>query len=146
MSHENQFGLLHSVGASGSLVGVPLAGVSVEAEVHDFLCEVTVNQSYKNTNAFDIEAVYHFPLDEASAVCGFRAEYEDGVVVDAVVKEKTEARQEYQRAVRSGKQAQLLESVRPDIFTMTVGRMPAGSVLNIKVTYIALLKAEGSAS
>eukprot|EP00961_Rhodomonas_salina_P128944 1737465-Rhodomonas_salina.1 len=144
MSHEHQIGLLHTVG--GSHVGVPLVGVNVEAEVHDFLCEVTLIQSYKNTNASDIEAVYHFALDEASAVCRFRAEYEDGVVVDAVVKEKAEARQEYQRAVRSGKQAQLLESVRPDIFTMTVGRMPSGSLLNIKVTYIALLKAEGSAS
>jgi len=127
-------------------VNVPLVGVEVSAVVHDFVAEVKVNQYYRNNETSDIEATYHFPLDQASAVCGFQAEYEDGTLVNGVVKEKNEAKREYDLAISHGQQAQLLEEVRPDIFTVTVGRLPQSAHICIRITYITTLKAEGDAS
>jgi hypothetical protein len=53
---------------------VPLRGVSVDASVIDFVSRTAVSQHFHNTEAFPIEAVYVFPLDERAAVCGFEIE------------------------------------------------------------------------
>src|SRR5262245_33585899 len=50
---------------------VPLAGVSVEAEITVLCARVVVTQRYVNREASPIEAVYVFPLDEGAAVHGF---------------------------------------------------------------------------
>ena len=54
-------------------VPVPLVGVTVDAEVHGFCAKVVVSHRYVNREDQPIEAVYLFPLDESSAVCGFEA-------------------------------------------------------------------------
>ena len=47
-----------------SAEGQPIAlqGVAVEAQLRDLLSEVTVTQTYRNTETVNIEAVYSFPL------------------------------------------------------------------------------------
>ena len=47
---------------------VPLAGVSIDAELRSFCAKVIVSQRYVNREATPIEAVYVFPLDERAAV------------------------------------------------------------------------------
>lgn len=47
---------------------MPLTGVAVDAEISNLCARVTVTQHYVNHEAKPIEAVYVFPLDEASAV------------------------------------------------------------------------------
>jgi len=125
---------------------VSLVGVKVEAEVVDFIAEVKLTQCYLNTHDKPIEATYNFPVEEGGAVCGFQAKYEDGTIVKGVVKEKNEARREYTEAVRRGKQANLLESVRRDIFTLNVGNIPPKEFVQITITYITSLKAREDAA
>ena len=105
-------------------------------EIVDFIAEVKLSQCYHNIENLPIEVTYHFPVDEAAAICGFEAEYEDGSVVKGVVREKNQAREEYQLARRSGKQANLLKSVRRDIFTLNAGNLPAKSHVKITITYV----------
>jgi hypothetical protein len=132
--------------AVGEALEVPLQGVKVDVEVVDFIGEVKLTQSFKNTAASRIEAMYHFPVDEAAAVCGFQAEHEDGTILKGVCKKKEEARQEYQQAIRQGRQANLLESKRRDVFSLCVGNIPPGAHIKIELTYITQLKAQGDAS
>lgn len=127
-------------------VDIPLTGVLVEAEVLDFITEVKISQSYRNTENVPIEATYNFPVDEAAVVCGFEAHYEDGSIVKGVVKEKGEAKQEYSRAIRRGKQANILENVKRDIFTLRLGNLPPGESVKIVLTYVTTLKAQGDAA
>lgn len=84
-------------------------------------------------------------MDEAAAVCGFEAKYEDGTVIQGVVKEKEEARKDYQRAIQNNQPASLLESVRRDIFKIKVGNVPAASYVTIAITYVTALKARDDA-
>eukprot|EP00286_Rhodomonas_abbreviata_P028506 CAMPEP_0181299574 /NCGR_PEP_ID=MMETSP1101-20121128/6422_1 /TAXON_ID=46948 /ORGANISM="Rhodomonas abbreviata, Strain Caron Lab Isolate" /LENGTH=347 /DNA_ID=CAMNT_0023404739 /DNA_START=7 /DNA_END=1048 /DNA_ORIENTATION=- len=141
--HETLFGLLGRLSLTEDR---PPGGVRVEAEVHNFLSEVKVTQWYKNTEAETLTAKYYFPLDEAASVCAFQAEYEDGTVVDGIVREKGAAKREYLSAVKQGKSAQLLESLRPDIFLVSVGNIEPGASIKIKLTYVAPLKNEGKAA
>jgi hypothetical protein len=63
---------------------VPLRGVSVDVGIVDFVVRTAIAQHFHNTEAFPIEAVYVFPLDERSAVCGFEIEI-DGFGIHACV-------------------------------------------------------------
>ena len=116
---------------------VPLRGVSVDASIIDFVSRTAVSQHFHNTEAFPIEAVYVFPLDERAAVCGFEIEI-DGyvlcavwlcawlmmrcrVITKGVVQEKQQARATYEHAVSHGDGAQLLEQKRTDIFELVRG-------------------------
>lgn len=55
-------------------VPVPLAGVSIAADIRSLCARVTVAQRYVNREPTPIAAVYVFPLDENAAVMGL--EYE----------------------------------------------------------------------
>eukprot|EP00567_Pseudictyota_dubia_P013205 CAMPEP_0197438938 /NCGR_PEP_ID=MMETSP1175-20131217/5801_1 /TAXON_ID=1003142 /ORGANISM="Triceratium dubium, Strain CCMP147" /LENGTH=965 /DNA_ID=CAMNT_0042968759 /DNA_START=104 /DNA_END=3001 /DNA_ORIENTATION=+ len=120
--------------------GLPLTGVSVKAQTTDFIAEVKLTQCYKNSFSEPIEAIYNFPVD-----CDFVAEYDDGTTVRGVVKEKDQAREEYEKAIDEGKQANLLESVRSDIFTIHIGNLPPEGQVKINISYITYLKAQDDA-
>ena len=135
--------LLHPFGGGGekALSPVPLIGVQVEAQTLDFIARVKLSQSYRNDSKKALEAIYHFPIYDGAAICGFEAEYEDGRRVKGVVKEKKVAKQEYTVATQQGKQANLLESIRRDVFTLKVGNLPPGGFVKISITYVLTLEA-----
>lgn len=93
-----------------------------------------------------MDAVYHFPVDNEAAVCGFEAKYENGTIVKGVVKEKEAAKQEYKAAKSRGRQANLLESVRRDVFTLSVGNLAPGAYIKIKIVYVTTLEARDDAA
>jgi Vault protein inter-alpha-trypsin domain/von Willebrand factor type A domain len=121
---------------------VPLEGVRVEAKVRDYCSRVTVSQRYRNTETTPIEAVYVFPLDEAAAVCGFEAVIGEAHVVGRV-KERERAFDEYDDAIAAGHGAYLLDQERPDVFTASIGNLPPGQEVLVKITYVAELVREG---
>ena len=65
--------------------------------------------------------------------------------MEGVVKEKEAAKAEYREAISKGKQANLLESVRKDIFSLKVGNLRAGGYVKIVLTYVTSLKAQEDA-
>src|SRR5262245_47110425 len=129
---------------TGTKGAVPLTGVTVDAEISNLCARVTVGQRYVNTEATPIEAVYVFPLDEGSAVCGFEA-IVDGTLVVGEVKERDEAFKIYDEAMEQGHGAFLLDEERPDVFQASVGNLPPGKEVLLKLTYVSELSiAEGS--
>src|SRR5262245_18422054 len=120
---------------------VPLAGVSIDADVSTFCARVTVTQRYVNRESKPIEAVYVFPLDEGAAVCGFEAII-DGTLVVGEVKEREAAFKMYDEAMEQGHGAYLLDEERPDVFQASVGNLPPGKEVLLKLTYVAELSIE----
>src|SRR5688572_23806568 len=96
---------------------LPLAGVKISARVADRVAQVTMEQSFRNPFSEALEAVYIFPLAGGSAVSAFEMKVGDRVI-HGVVKERGQARQDYQDAVKRGKRAALLEQDRDDVFTV----------------------------
>ncbi|XP_058617206.1 protein mono-ADP-ribosyltransferase PARP4-like isoform X2 [Onychostoma macrolepis] len=130
---EMNAGLLDSSGQK-----LPLQAVNVRCKLMDLLCQVIIFQTYSNQSAVPIEAKYVFPLEETAAVCGFEA-FINGKHVIGKVKEKEQARKEYKQAIEKGHGAYLMDQDAPDVFTISVGNLPPGATVLIKVTFITEL-------
>uniref|UniRef100_A0A673HLI5 Poly [ADP-ribose] polymerase n=1 Tax=Sinocyclocheilus rhinocerous TaxID=307959 RepID=A0A673HLI5_9TELE len=130
---EMNAGLLDSSGQK-----LPLQAVNVRCKLMDLLCQVIIFQTYTNQSAVPIEAKYVFPLEEMAAVCGFEA-FINGKHVIGKVKEKEQARKEYKQAIEKGHGAYLMDQDAPDVFTISVGNLPPGATVLIKVTFITEL-------
>ncbi|XP_062417039.1 von Willebrand factor A domain-containing protein 5A-like [Pungitius pungitius] len=119
---------------------VPLKSVEVELEVRDHVATVVSTLNYQNQEDKPLEAVFVFPLPGDAAVCHFSAKVGQTEIV-AEVKEKQEAREEYDDALSSGRQAFLLEESEqsPDIFSLSVGSLPPGESASIRLEYVTEL-------
>ncbi|XP_056320851.1 LOW QUALITY PROTEIN: protein mono-ADP-ribosyltransferase PARP4-like [Danio aesculapii] len=126
-------GLLDSSGQK-----LPLQAVNVKCKLMDLLCQAIIFQTYTNQSAVPIEAKFVFPLEETAAVCGFEA-FINGKHVIGKVKEKEQARKEYKQAIEKGHGAYLMDQDAPDVFTISVGNLPPGASVLIKVTFITEL-------
>ncbi|CAG8562011.1 26344_t:CDS:2 [Gigaspora rosea] len=102
---------------------VPLQNVSVEANIVDMIAETTVCQTYKNIESNSIEAIYKFPLHEATAVCKFEAEIDGKRKIQGIVKEAKQAANEYDEAIQQGQGAYLLEQHQSDVFQCSIGNI-----------------------
>jgi Ca-activated chloride channel family protein len=121
---------------------VPLAGVAIDGEISNFCARVAVTQRYVNRETHPIEAVYVFPLDEGAAVCGFEAII-DGTLVVGEVKERDEAFRMYDDAMERGDGGFLLDEERPDVFQASIGNLPPGREVLVKLTYVTELAVSG---
>ncbi len=123
---------------------MPLAGVAIDGELSTIGARVSVSQRYVNHESVPIEAVYLFPLDEGAAVCGFEALI-DGTLVIGEVKERDDAFKMYDDAMERGDGAFLLDEERPDVFQASIGNLPPGKEVTVKLTYVTELAAAGRA-
>lgn len=115
---------------------VPLVGVKVEVKMRDLAVHTTVTQRFRNIEKNPIEAVYSFPLEEGSAVCGFEARIGDRIVKGRV-EEREKAFETYNDALSRGDSAFLLDEVRPDIFMVSVGRLNPGEEADVRISHIS---------
>jgi hypothetical protein len=123
---------------------IPLVGVVVEGQIRDYGARVVISQRYRNVEEQPVEAVYRFPLDEAAAVCGFEALI-DGRRISGKVEEREKAFETYDDALAEGHGAYLLDEERADIFTASVGNLPPGKDVVLRITTVAELPLEGDA-
>ncbi|XP_035988435.1 von Willebrand factor A domain-containing protein 5A isoform X1 [Fundulus heteroclitus] len=119
---------------------VPLKSIEVQLEVKDHVATVVSTLNYENKEDKPLEAVFVFPLPGDAAVCHFSAQIGQTHIV-AEVKEKQQAREEYDDALSSGQQAFLLEESdqSPDIFSLSVGSLPPGESASIRLEYVTEL-------
>ncbi|MBA2355964.1 MAG: VWA domain-containing protein [Acidobacteria bacterium] len=127
--------------SQGTAAQVPLVGVAVDAEITGLCARVAVAHRYENREALPIEAVYVFPLDEGAAVCGFEAVVDDAVIVGEVV-ERDRAFERYDEAIERGDGAFLLDEHRPDVFQASIGNLPPGKAVLVRLTYVTELLAD----
>lgn len=99
---------------------MPLRSVHALVKVVDCVSSVTVTQQYVNSSPHPVDIVYKFPIYAQAAINQFEAVIHPVSgpprVIKGVVKEREEARQEYQQAIQQGQRAALLEEQKPDIF------------------------------
>ena len=126
------------IGCDETHAPVPLTGVSIEAEITGFSARVAVAHRYVNREATPIEAVYVFPLDEGAAVCGFEAVV-DGTLVVGEVHERDKAFEMYDDVIADGHGAFLLDEERPDVFQASIGNLPPGREVLVRLTYVTEL-------
>jgi Ca-activated chloride channel family protein len=111
----------------------PLAGVNVKGHVDGHGIVWVVTQTFSNPLTEPAEAVYKFPLPFNGAVNGMRMSIADRVI-EAVIKERDEARTEYKEAKALGHTAALVEQERAEIFTTHVGNIHPGESVSVVIT------------
>ena len=86
------------------------------------------------------ECRYVFPLYEGVSVVGFSCEI-GSRIISGIVKEKIKAKEVYDEAVARGETAGLLEQgATSDVFISSLGNIPAGEKLLVRIAYIGELK------
>ena len=117
---------------------LPLKATDVEVRVAGIIAEVKVTQRYKNEGTRPIEARYVFPASTRAAVYGMRMRLGNRLV-EAQIREKQQARAEYDAAKRQGKSASLLEQQRPNVFQMNVANIMPGDDIAVELNYTETL-------
>lgn len=121
---------------------LPLVKCEAESVVQANFTRTILKQSFTNVSAQDVpECIYQFPLYDGATLVDFECRV-DNRVIKGVVREREEARVEYEAAMADGQQASLLEqsSSASDVFSTSIGNLPANSSIVVKVTYMAELK------
>lgn len=117
---------------------LPLKSTSVKAEIAGVIADVAVTQVYKNEGRKPLEAVYVFPGSTRAAVYGMKMTLGDRVI-QAMIREKEQARKDYEEAKAQGRSASLLEQQRPNVFQMNVAHILPGDEIRVELRYTELI-------
>ncbi|MFC7730656.1 VIT domain-containing protein [Actinomadura keratinilytica] len=112
---------------------LPLDSVDIKASITGLAAGIELTQGFRNPFDVPLEATYIFPLPDRAAVTALRMEAADRVV-EGVLKEREQARRDYDAAIAAGRRAAIAEEDRPDVFTMRVGNILPGEHVTIRLT------------
>jgi len=111
---------------------LPLQAIDVDATLTGLVARVALTQTFGNRFDRPLEASYIFPLPDRAAVTEFRMEVGERVV-EGVLRERGQARADYDTAVRRGRRASIAEEERPGVFTMRVGNLLPGERVTVRL-------------
>jgi Ca-activated chloride channel family protein len=117
---------------------MPLKSTSADVSISGVIADVKVTQVYKNTGKKALEAIYVFPASTRAAVYGMKMTI-GSRTIEAKIKKRDEARQEYEQARNQGKSASLLEQQRPNVFQMNVANIMPGDEIKVELKYTELI-------
>ena len=117
---------------------LPLKSTHAEVHISGVIADVNVTQVYKNEGKKPIEAIYVFPASTKAAVYGMKMTIGDRTIT-ANIREREQARHEYNQAKQDGKSASLLEQHRPNVFQMNVANILPSDVIKVELKYTELL-------
>ena len=117
---------------------LPLKDTRVDVAIAGVIADVTVRQVYENRGQRPLHARYVFPASTRAAVSGMTMTIGDVRIV-AKIKEREQAKTEFEAAKKEGKSASLLEQSRPNVFTMNVANVMPGDTILVELKYTELL-------
>ena len=116
--------------------------VDVHGTVMGDAVSVLVEQCFVHARPGALKLVYSIPVPADGVVVSMMVEMRGRVTV-AVVKEREEARETYERAIATGQSSQLLEQTRGDVFTLLVGAVPENVRCTVRIGFLCALKEPG---
>ncbi|KAL6797894.1 VIT domain-containing protein [Trichoderma sp. SZMC 28013] len=121
---------------------LPIVSLDVHTSIVASTSRTVLTQTFVTTGTSLKNVKYVFPLYDGVSVVGFECTI-GSRVIKGVVKEREEAKQEYQAAVASGKIAGLLEQSleASDVFSTSLGNIPSrAKSVKVEITYLGELK------
>ncbi|WP_163175848.1 SusC/RagA family TonB-linked outer membrane protein [Bacteroides sp. 51] len=118
---------------------MPLKKTDVAVNIAGVIADVCVKQIYINESKNTLEAIYVFPGSTRAAVYGMAMTIGERRI-EAKIKKKEQARQEYEKAKEEGKSTTLLEQHRPNVFQMNVANILPGDTIIVEMRYTELLE------
>jgi Vault protein inter-alpha-trypsin domain len=107
-------GIVSTADQSGAIY-LPLKSLNMHIFIADVSARVMLSQLYQYSGSDALpETYYVFPVPARAAVCSFEMKSNNGVRLKGVVKELSQAKEEYQDARSKGLLTGLLEQFRQD--------------------------------
>ena len=116
----------------------PLKETNVVVNVNGVIADVVITQRYTNGGDRPLNARYIFPASTRASVHGMKMVIGEEVI-NAEIKERQSAQNEFDAAKNQGKSASLLKQQRPNVFSMHVTNILPGDVIDIELHYTELL-------
>jgi Ca-activated chloride channel family protein len=117
---------------------IELISQDVGCRIIDGTAQVTIQQVFRNTNSWQLEGTYVFPLPKDAVVSSFLL-IQDGKEWAAELVEADEARRIYQQIVRQRRDPALLEYINQKMFRASIFPIPPGAERQIDLTYSQVL-------
>lgn len=117
---------------------LPLKDTQVEITVAGVIADVKVKQIYRNEGSRPINASYVFPASTRAAVYAMRMQIGNEIIV-AKIKEREQAKKDFDQAKEEGKSASLLEQQRPNVFSMSLANVMPQEQVEIELRYTELI-------
>jgi Ca-activated chloride channel family protein len=117
---------------------LPMVALSVHAQCLGLDTELRIRQEFVNSTSEMLEATYIFPLPDRMAATSFVLRVADREI-RGLLKERGEARQEYDRAIAQGHRAAIAEEDRSGVFSLRVGNLPPGERATVEFTLVGTL-------
>ncbi len=125
---------------------LPLRRLEVEGRITGLIYRATISQTFENNFREPLEATYIFPLPLRAGVTRFVLKVADRTI-EGVLKEREQAREIYDAAIRAGHRAAIAEEDRPEVFTMRAGNIMPGEQVTVELEMAGPLSfADGQAT
>ncbi len=112
-----------------------LLNTDVDMQINGLVARVSVRQEFRNDSSEWAEGVYVFPLPDKAAVDHMRLHIGDRFI-EGEIREKEQAKKEYEQAKQEGKKASLVEQQRPNMFTTSVANIAPGELVVVEIEYL----------
>ncbi len=116
-----------------------LLDTNVNITVNGLVARVSVMQEFRNEGSEWVEGVYVFPLPDEAAVDHMRL-YVGDRFIEGEIREKEQARREYEQARQEGKKTSLVEQQRANLFTTSVANIGPGEAVIVEIEYLETVR------
>jgi len=132
--HEMQSGSLLMRMSEGYITAT-LLNTDINIKVNGLVARVSVMQEFRNEGSEWVEGIYVFPLPDKAAVDQMRL-YVGDRFIEGEIREKDQARKEYEQAKQAGKKTSLVEQQRANLFTTSVANIGPGEKVIVEIEYL----------
>jgi Ca-activated chloride channel homolog len=115
-------------------IPAPLLATDVSIDVAGVVARTRVTQRFANPGDDWREGVYVFPLPESAAVDHLEMRIGERRI-QGQIRERAQARKEYEQAKQDGKKAALVEQERPNLFTTSVAPIGPNEEIVVQIEY-----------
>ena len=106
----------------------------IRIEANGMVARTALKQTFRNDGSQWVEGVYVFPLPENAAVDHMKLHIGERFI-EGEIREKEQAKKEYERAKREGKKASLVDQQRANLFTTAVANIAPGETITVEIEY-----------
>lgn len=117
---------------------------AIDVEVSGPVARTTISQTFRNDGKEWVEGVYVFPLPDRAAVDYMRMRIGERFI-EGDIREKEQAKKEYEAAKKAGQRAGLVEQQRANLFTTSVANLEPGATVVIEIEYLETLQYDDGA-
>jgi Ca-activated chloride channel family protein len=132
-----QGSLLFKTPAVGRYLPAPLLNTHVNISITGTIARTALTQEFLHPSRVKddwAEGIYVFPLPDSAAVDHLRIKVGDRTIIGEI-RERAEAKREYERAKQEGKRASLVEQERPNVFTVSVANIAPQDRITVEIEY-----------